>query len=216
LEIGAIVSETFLQLTVPFFSPGVPVKRFEEIYDYWVGDGRPRMELWFKKDPKVDNEIRAKFGPWLDDYDASVFEPWKSTPQGLVSLVILLDQFPRNAYRGTPRMFEFDNEALEVAKEGLEKGLHDQLNLFECMFLTLPLEHSEDITDQIESVRLFQDLDARTGPEQKAFSKSLLDYAVRHHAIIERFGRFPHRNEVLGRASTPEEIEFLKTPGSGF
>ena len=191
------------------------MKRWQEVYDFWIG-AKPNLEKWFKKDPALDDEIRRRFGPWLDAYDPLDFESWKTEPRSLVSLVILLDQFPRNAFRGTPKSFQFDMDALDVAREGLEKGFQDQLNIHEALFLSLPFEHSEDITDQQESVRLTQDrLDTASSTERE-FAKITHDYAVKHLEVIEKFGRFPHRNAILGRASTPEELEFLKKPGSSF
>ena len=192
------------------------MNKFSDVYDFWIGDGKVKMDLWFKKDPVVDKKIRDKFGPWLDSFEMVDYEEWKTTPKGLVSLIILLDQFPRNAFRDTKRMFAFDQEALDTTREGLDRGMHDQLSLCENLFLTLPLEHSEDITDQKECVRLFQDMYDNAKADQKEFAAQILDYAKKHMAIIEKFGRFPHRNFVLGRSSSPEELAFLKTPGSSF
>lgn len=188
-----------------------------EVFKFWFGDGtKPQMQLWFTKNDGTDKQIRDKFGPILEKFDMIDFESWKSTPEGHLSLVVLLDQFPRNAYRGTPKSFEYDNDALEVAREALDKGLHDLLPPHQAMFLLLPFEHSEDITDQRESVRLFEDQHTRLASIDKKMADETLDYAKRHMKIIEKFGRFPHRNIILGRESTREELEFLKTPGSGF
>lgn len=192
------------------------MRRFEEVYEFWFGKENPDVSMWFKKDLELDRQIRERFGPWLDAYSPQEFQEWKKTPQGLVSLVILLDQFPRNAYRGTARMFAYDQEALATAKEGLSKGWFEQLNIYEALFLCLPLEHSENLADQEECVRLAKVMQARATAEQQSFAAMTLDYAVRHRDIIAQFGRFPHRNEVLGRVSTPQEVEFLKSPGSSF
>lgn len=190
---------------------------FNEVYKFWFGDGTTnRMQLWFEKSDTVDRQIRDKYGPILDKFDMVDFESWKASDQGHLALVILLDQFPRNAFRGTAKAFQFDAEALEVAKEALDKGLHDSLPPLQAMFLLLPFEHSEDITDQKECVRLFEDLHPRMAAVDKKAADETLDYAKRHMKVIERFGRFPHRNSILGRPSTPEENEFLKTPGSSF
>lgn len=192
------------------------MKRWEEVYDFWIGQGKANSSMWFKKDDTLDKKIRDQFGPWLQDFNPLDYEAWKATPKGLVSLVILLDQFPRNAFRGKPNSFEFDQDALDVAREGLERGFQDQMDVYENMFLILPFEHSEDITDQKESVRLAQDVIERAPAADKKFAQMILDYAVRHHDIIEKFGRFPHRNAILGRVSSAEELAFLKTPGSSF
>ena len=190
---------------------------YKEVLKFWFGDSNTgNMKLWFEKSEAVDKQIRDKFGAALDDFNMVDYESWKATDDGHLALVILLDQFPRNAFRGTPKSFAFDAEALEVAKEALEKGLHDTLSPFQVMFLLLPFEHSEDITDQREGVRLFEDLHPRMAAIDKKTADETLDYAKRHMKIIERFGRFPHRNAILGRTSTFEELEFLKTPGSSF
>lgn len=193
------------------------MKSYHDVHTFWFGDGKtPNMKLWFEKNEQVDKQIRDKFGPWLGQYPDPEFEEWRQVPQGLVSLVVMLDQFPRNAFRGTPKMFEYDADARDVAQEGLEKGWQDQLPVAQATFLFLPFEHSEDISDQKECIRLFQDLVARATSEEKNLAKGGLDYARKHLVIIEKFGRFPHRNKTLGRESTREELEFLKQPGSSF
>lgn len=192
------------------------MKRFEDVHKFWFGDLSAPKPFWFNKDPEADRLIHEKFEPLLSEHTAKDLAAWKETPKGLVSLVVLLDQFPRNAFRDTPRMFAFDSQALEVAHEGLQRGDQDKLNVHECIFLFMPLEHSEDITDQRECVRLFEELEERVAPKHKALAKDSLQWAKRHMQIIEKFGRFPHRNQILGRTSTPEEIAFLKQPGSRF
>lgn len=189
---------------------------YKEVLKFWFGDGKTIMKTWFVKDEAFDKQIRDKFGVALDNFNMVDYESWKASDEGHLALVILLDQFPRNAFRGTPKSFSFDSDALETAKEALDKGLHDTLPPHQAMFLLLPFEHSEDITDQRESVRLFEDLHPRFAAMDKKAADETLDYAKRHMQIIERFGRFPHRNAILGRTSTFEELEFLKTPGSGF
>lgn len=183
------------------------MKDWREVHGFWFSQP---VERWFRKDENFDRQIREKFGGWLEHFEAEEFDSWRQEPKSALALVILLDQFPRNAYRGTARSFAFDSMALDAAREALEKGFDADLPASEAGFLVLPFEHSEDITDQKESVRLARDL------MERGAGKELYDYAVRHHDIIERFGRFPHRNEILGRVSTPEELEFLKQPGSRF
>ena len=189
------------------------------IYDFWFGeDGRgtaaasARMNKWFSKNPDFDREIREKFGPHLESFQPEDYLSWRSQPKSMLSLVILLDQFPRNAYRGTARMFAYDHWALAFAKEAVAKNDHQELAFSESMFLLMPYEHSESRADQADSLRLFTEL-AQRDPKAGA---ELVDYARRHKEIIDRFGRFPHRNQTLGRPSTPEELEFLTQPGSGF
>ncbi len=167
---------------------------------FWFGQERKR---WFEKDPAFDEEIRARF---LARYEAGVagaLEAWQAEPRACLALVILFDQFPRNMFRGTARAFQADALAREAAHVILARGWDQGYAEDERTFAYLPFEHSESIEDQELSLRLFQ------GNEN-------LEWARKHREIIRRFGRFPHRNAALGRASTPEEIEFLKQPGSGF
>lgn len=183
------------------------MKDWRDVHGFWF---RQPPARWFGKDDLFDLEIREKFGAWLDHFEPEQYEAWKNEPKPLLSLVILLDQFPRNAFRGTARSFQYDLHALDAAREALDKGFDNSLSPVEAGFLVLPFEHSEDITDQKEAVRLARDL------SERGAGKDLYEYAVRHHDIIQKFGRFPHRNAVLGRVSTPEEVEFLKKPGSSF
>ena len=133
-----------------------------------------------------------------------------------MALILLLDQMPRVIHRGTPGAFAQDDKARRFADKGLASGADRLLRPIERVFFYLPFEHSEDAADQERSVELFQELAAEVPEEWKKSFDFYLDFAVRHEAIIDRFGRFPHRNAILGRESTPEEIEFLKEPGSGF
>jgi uncharacterized protein (DUF924 family) len=143
-------------------------------------------------------------------------EEWNDDSQGLLARIILWDQFPRNAFRETPRSFAYDPRALAVTRRALAARTHLGLHPCEATFLYLPLEHSEVLADQDECVRLFTDLRARVGPDLRDFAEQTLNYAIRHREIIARFGRFPHRNAVLGRTSTVEETVFLREPGSRF
>jgi uncharacterized protein (DUF924 family) len=132
-------------------------------------------------------------------------EQWQSTPLAALALVVVLDQFSRNMFRGTPRAFAGDLAALAAAASIIERGFDRLLSAQERTFVYMPFEHAEDLAAQNRSLALFGALDPND-----------MEYARRHHEIIARFGRFPHRNAVLGRESTPEEIEFLKRPGSSF
>jgi uncharacterized protein (DUF924 family) len=171
-----------------------------EVLSFWFGQDRKR---WFEKNPALDEEIRSRFLAWYEAGAAGGLEAWKSEPRACLALVILLDQFPRNMFRGTARAFASDDRARDCARTILEKGWDKAMTPGEQTFAYLPFEHSESIADQELSVRLFE------GNEN-------FEWARKHWEIIRRFGRFPHRNAALGRASTPEEIEFLKQPGSGF
>jgi uncharacterized protein (DUF924 family) len=132
-------------------------------------------------------------------------ERWETTPLASLALVVVLDQFPRNMFRETPHAFSTDSRALAAAGRALERGFDRMLSPAERTFMYLPFEHAEDFAAQRHSLALFEALDPND-----------MEYAKRHYEIIARFGRFPHRNAVLGRESTPEEIEFLKGPGSSF
>lgn len=186
------------------------MSRVEEILGFWFGGEEGYREVWFRKDEAFDREVRDRFAEDYERAAAGELDGWMSSPRGCLALILLLDQFPRNLFRGDPRAFATDEKARAVADHAVSTGLDRGLSPVERMFVYLPFEHSESVEDQRRSVELFLALDAELeAPE-------VLDYAVRHREVIERFGRFPHRNEVLGRASTPEEEEFLKEPGSSF
>ena len=178
---------------------------WEPILAFWFAPG---MEArWFRKDPAFDTEVRAHLQAPHEAAVAGDHADWEAAPRGALALVLLLDQVPRNLYRDDPRAFASDAEALRIARAAIERGDDQSLRQVERVFLYLPLEHSEALADQEDCVRLTGTLDEN--PEW-------LDYAERHRDIIARFGRFPHRNAVLGRVSTPEEDEFLTQPGSSF
>jgi uncharacterized protein (DUF924 family) len=186
-----------------------------EVLDFWFdcegeeGYGECR-EAWFTKDPEFDREVRDRFEGAYEEAAASSLEHWKDEARSCLALVILLDQFPRNMFRGDPKTYATDDKAREVARHAVERAYDRELPPYGRLFLYLPFEHSEDLEDQRFSVELFRGLAAEMG------SEDLLGYAVRHREIVEQFGRFPHRNEILGRATTPEEAEFLRGPGSSF
>ncbi len=193
-----------------------------EILRYWFGDkaafhdGPGRFPLWFGKSPETDREIRKRFGKDLERAGREELEDWKKEPESCLALIVLLDQFPRNIFRGSPKAFAFDEKVRQICRDGLERGFDSELPIFGRLFFYLPLEHSESLDDQERSVALFGAL-LNDAPTEKTNSFRLVyEYALRHREIIARFGRFPHRNEVLGRPSTPGELEFLKEPGSSF
>jgi uncharacterized protein (DUF924 family) len=194
--------------------------RAEDILAFWFGGpehperGRMR-KAWFTVDPAFDDEIRQRF---LEDHQKAatgVYDALADTARGTLALAILLDQVPRNIFRGEGRAYAQDAKARAIVTRAVASGFDMELSPVERLFIYLPLEHSEDVTDQRRCVALMQSLPATPEfpPEARA---EAIDYAQRHLAIIERFGRFPHRNAALGRVSTPEEVEFLKQPGSRF
>ena len=184
-----------------------------EVLDFWFGTldarGKSRAE-WFRKDAAFDGAIRERFGATHAAAAQHRLDPWRASAEGVLALVLVLDQFSRNLYRADGRAFAQDAYARECAEEAIERG--DDLGMLpvERQFLYLPFEHSERLADQERALELFGTLEAF---EQ---TRGLLEWARRHHAVVARFGRFPHRNALLGRASTPEEAAFLQQPGSGF
>ncbi len=180
---------------------------------------------WYGKQPAIDAEIRARFEPALvaatrdgSRWDREVAE-WQRAPLGLLSLVILLDQFPRNMYRGSARMYAYDALALSVTTLAIREYEAHPLSLVQRMFLYVPLMHVESSTLQQAMVARFEvlaDSAATRSPHNTGFFEFALQYARRHREVVETFGRFPHRNPILGRASTPAELEFLKRDDAGF
>lgn len=195
----------------------------DSIHAFWFGtdpdDQRVADEkaaLWWSKHPDADREIKTRFEATLEQAVRGELDAWLEAPRGRLALILLADQFTRNMYRDTPRAFAYDAQARRWSCDGLERGIDGLLRPIERVFFYLPLEHSESIEDQQRAVALFGQL-AQAVPERaKPAFQGFLDYAIRHRDIIERFGRFPHRNRILGRPSTPEEEAFLLQPGSGF
>jgi len=187
-----------------------------DILAFWFGlpgepgFGQPRGE-WFRKDPAFDDQIRWRFLPGVDAALAGRLAAWADDQHGLLALLILLDQFPRNLFRGEAKAFAGDAQACQLAETALAKGWDKGMSAVEKLFVYLPFEHSEALADQERSVALFSALAA-----EHLGCEGFLDYAHRHHQVIARFGRFPHRNAALGRPSTPEETSYLAQPGSGF
>lgn len=187
-----------------------------EVLAFWFGRpgepayGAPRAE-WFRKDSAFDEEIRRRFLPAVDAALAGHLAGWAASPQGALALLVLLDQFPRNLFRGEAKAFAGDPGARQLAEDALARGWDKGLSAVEKLFIYLPFEHSESLADQARSLALFTALAAG-----HAGCDGFLDYARRHHEVIARFGRFPHRNAALGRPSTPEETSYLAQPGSGF
>lgn len=174
----------------------------DDVLSFWFAD----VSRAWKKDPVFDQEIRERYGALHAALDRGEHQDWRATPRGTLAYVIVLDQFSRNMFRDSPRMFASDPRALQATKEALDRGQHQALTEEERGFLYLPLMHSEALADQARSVELY-----------RAFASDFQHkFAVQHRDIVARFGRFPHRNALLGRDSTPEEVEFLKQPGSSF
>lgn len=181
------------------------------IHAFWFG-ASPHAERaeWFRKDPAFDAQIGERYGRAIDTALAGGFASWSATPRGALSRILLLDQFTRNAFRDTPRAFAGDALALELAGRAVDAGFDRQLDRFERWFCYLPFEHGESLEAQDRSLALLGRLSDETGDPSPRV------WAEKHAAIIRRFGRYPHRNAILGRASTPGELAFLREPGSSF
>jgi uncharacterized protein (DUF924 family) len=183
----------------------------QAVLDFWLSPrdlaGAPLWrDEWFARNEALDRAIAAQFGDAVEQALQGRLDALAGDAAGALALVILLDQFPRNLYRGTAKAFAGDARARQVAREAIARGFDAKLPRYSRMFLYLPFEHSEDLADQARSVALLGSLG----------DDNLADYARRHRDVVLRFGRFPHRNAALGRASTPEEIDFLSQPGSSF
>lgn len=174
----------------------------DDILQFWFDEANEAH--WYTKNDAFDAEIRRRFSVLYEHVRDGAHADWKDSPRGLLALIIVLDQFPRNMFRDSPQAFASDDLALTLAELAIAKGFNVRLSPVERQFLYMPLQHAEKLDVQEQSVARFAELDR---PESFAF-------AVEHRDIIARFGRFPHRNAVLGRVSTPQETEFLKThPG---
>jgi uncharacterized protein (DUF924 family) len=191
----------------------------QDVLDFWFGPADDPGHLqtraqWFRKDEAFDASILERFGRLIETALVGGIDDWVAPPlQTLPALarVIVLDQFPRNAFRHSARMFAGDPMALQTARAVVASGLDRQLSGVQRQFIYLPFEHAEDLAHQRTSVQLFEQL----GRDEPALA-GLVDWAWRHHDIVERFGRFVHRNALLGRPSSAEELEFLQQPGSSF
>ncbi len=195
----------------------------EEILDFWFGnlkEGEPvpveRFGLWFGGAETTDRQIRERFADDVELAATGACDAWSRSARGTLALLLLLDQFPRNIYRGSSRAYAYDENARHLCLAGLAAGQDRRLMTVGRAFFYLPLEHAEDLALQQRSVAAFAGLLQQAPPPLAQVCRGFLDYAERHRTIIERFGRFPHRNSPLGRLSTPEEIAFLREPGSSF
>lgn len=184
----------------------------ETVLDFWFqGEPERFRDSWFRADAAFDALCVERFASVLQDARAGALDTWADTPEGALALVIVLDQLSRNIHRGRPGAYAADVRALAVARAALARGFDRKLGPVQRVFLYLPFEHAESVADQDLAVALFETL--RGGFEG---ADATIDHAHRHRDVIRRFGRFPHRNAILGRDSTPEEQAFIAEPGSGF
>ena len=195
----------------------------QDVLAFWLGAGpidqaaMQRVQAqWFSQHDAFDAELRQRFGTTLAAARAGRLDDWARDADGWLALLIVLDQFSRNAFRGQPEGFAGDAQALAIAQAGIARGDDQRVPPMARIFCYLPLEHAEDAAMQARSVALFTALRDAPGAEPKAFFDGTLDYAHKHQDVITRFGRFPHRNAILARASTAEEQAYLAQPGAGF
>jgi uncharacterized protein (DUF924 family) len=195
----------------------------ETLLQFWFGSNtddkivaKEQSKLWWSKNSQTDRQIQQRFEPYVAKASNRALDSWLATPAGCLALIILTDQFPRNIYRNTPQAFSFDALARSWCKEGIGKGFHNSLRPIERVFFYLPLEHSESLEDQDQSLALYEQLVADMDTEKRSIFDGFLKFAVRHRDIVKRFGRFPHRNRILGRESSSEELAFLQEKGSSF
>lgn len=201
----------------------MPSNDFEPVLDFWFGPlsesgtaDAVHTKRWFTKDPAFDAEIVDRFGKLHEEVANRRRDDWLESRRGRLAFVIVLDQFSRNMYRGDARSFATDHRALEVALRAIDLGDDKKLARDERTFLYMPLMHCEDRATQNRCIELFASFRDEVPPEQQGPLSNNLRYAEMHRNIVERFGRFPHRNVILGRTSTPEEVEFLKGENSSF
>lgn len=178
----------------------------QNIIKFWFEDTKPQQ--WFQVSEEFDALIKENFEESYENATAGILDDWRSDSDGALALCILLDQMPRNMFRGTPKAFATDKNALVIAKYAISKGLDQVLSPTKRRFIYLPFEHSENLGDQKRSVELFEKI--------KNDDPLGYEYAVKHLDVVEKYGRFPHRNKILGRENTPEEEEYLAQPGAGF
>ena len=179
-----------------------------------------RVDLWFETNPKLvgqqDEIVRAQFQGLLERAVQGELDGWADSPRRRLSLIILLDQFPRQIYRGTAQAFAYDPAALALTLSGMQLAADGALNLVERLFFYMPLQHAESTEVQDEAVSAYKRLVTESPVELRSTFEKSLEYAEHHRDLIRQFGRFPHRNKILGRESTPEELAYLKKTGETF
>ena len=191
----------------------MPTQEFQALLDFWFGDSS--RQQWFNPGPGFDEQCASQCARWLAPAAAGELATWLQSPQGRLAFIVLTDQLPRNIHRGSAEAYAWDNLALTASREGLEVGDDRALNWDERAFFYMPFEHSENLLDQHLAVGLFSHLRDESPREMREQTGNQLRFAQQHRRIILRFGRFPHRNAVLGRLSSNEELEFIAA-GDGF
>ncbi len=199
------------------------MKPQQDVLRFWFGDepddarvANQKWQSWWTKTDETDRAIEQRFGTLVTAASHGELDDWTATPRDHLALTLVLDQFSRNIFRDTPQAFACDDKALGLTLMALEEEMHRHLRPIERIFLYFPLEHSESLEHQQRCVELMETLEREVPEDWRETFESFTRYAVAHCDVIKRFGRFPHRNAILGRESTPAELEFLKTPGSSF
>ena len=195
----------------------------DAVLDFWFGAPGPAADvaarqrpLWFAKSAANDRIVVERFAETLVAAGKGELDDWAATPRGRLALIVVLDQFPHHIHRGHGQSFAYDARSLALAMEMIRRGEDAHLTPLERVFIYLPLEHAESMAMQDLSVALYEKLAIEAPAAERQLFDGFLDYARKHRDVVARFGRFPHRNEMLGRTSTADEIEFLKQPGSRF
>ncbi|MDD1506699.1 DUF924 family protein [Pseudomonas sp. CNPSo 3701] len=196
---------------------------WQPLLDWWFGPASTAVQsaaekhkLWFGKRDAQDAEALERFGLLVEQAITGELQGWSADPHGWLAQVLLLDQLPRMIHRDTPLAFAGDARARELVEQGITLGWDRELSPLQRVFIYLVLEHAENPLQQTRAVQLFGDLAKQASEAERELFAGFLDYAVRHQQVIERFGRFPHRNEILGRVSSADELRFLAEPGSRF
>ncbi|MEL7537931.1 MAG: DUF924 family protein [Pseudomonadota bacterium] len=198
-------------------------ERIEQILGVWFPDKEydapqidARMELWFGDDPELDARLRYEFADDIAEASDGRLIHWAESARGRLALILLLDQFRRNVYRGSVKAFSHDKMALRIAVEGIVKGLDKELEPIERLFFYMPMQHAESLRVQEKSVEVFRVLARSVSPTLEQTFETFTQFAELHRDIVERFGRFPHRNKVLGREDTTEEAAYLDGDAPSF
>jgi uncharacterized protein (DUF924 family) len=193
------------------------------VLEFWFSDGAmdqptidSRMDRWFTANPAFDAQIRQEFGPLVAQASKGALDSWAEQPEGRLALILLLDQFRRNIYRGTPKAFSRDAQAVRLCVEGAAAGAYKNLTPLQQAFYFMPLQHAESLRIQQRSVKIYEGLLANVSETLKATFATFAQFAELHHDIIAAHGRFPHRNRILGRPDTPDEAAYLESAGTTF
>jgi uncharacterized protein (DUF924 family) len=201
----------------------VPSKQAQQIHDYWFGPAddwqqvlKDNSQRWFEGGKALDPEIRNQFGTPLESAQRGELDEWQDSIIGIMALVLLLDQFPRHLHRGTAQAFAYDSLSLKACLRGIDRGIDSAMSPVQHVFFYLPLQHAEDLQVQTRSIEIMALRAGQCSEDFKAFMENSLDYARQHHDIIQRFGRFPHRNQILDRANTEEEQRYLDAGADRF